>query len=129
MLYIKRDILASSTYSFCNGKSVSKDIENIQEIIAEFKVFKGESRRNEIICNMIQNSISLWKDELETVVENNKNTCSIEKSYYWLRYDGFKKIISMNPHEHLDLFFKMKRDIFLLTIYNVCVVMLAYIQR
>ena len=40
MLYIKRDILASSTYSFCNGKSVSKDIENIKEIIAEFKVFK-----------------------------------------------------------------------------------------
>ena len=33
MLYIK-DILTSNTYSFCNVKSVSKDIENTMDIIA-----------------------------------------------------------------------------------------------
>ena len=30
MLYIKRDIIAFNAYSFCNGKSVSKYIENIE---------------------------------------------------------------------------------------------------
>ena len=42
MLYIKREIITSSTYSLCTGDSVSKDIEIIKEILAEFKVFKEE---------------------------------------------------------------------------------------
>ena len=40
ILYIKREILASSTYSFCTGKPVSNYIENIKDRISEFKVFK-----------------------------------------------------------------------------------------
>ena len=42
MLYIKRDILESRAYYFCNWKSVSKYIENIKERIAKFKVIKEE---------------------------------------------------------------------------------------
>ena len=45
MLYIERDIIASSTYYFCTGKSVSKDIEDITKIIAELKVFKEEFKK------------------------------------------------------------------------------------
>ena len=42
MLYIKRDILASSTYYFCTGKQLSKYIKNTKERISEFKLFREE---------------------------------------------------------------------------------------
>ena len=42
MLYIKRDILISRTYSFCTGESVSKYIKNIKDRIAEFEEIKEE---------------------------------------------------------------------------------------
>ena len=40
MLWIKREIIASITYYFCTGKSVSKAIENINEILAVLKISK-----------------------------------------------------------------------------------------
>ena len=40
MLYIKKYILALSTYYFITGRSVSKVIENIKERIADFRYFK-----------------------------------------------------------------------------------------
>ena len=55
--FLKKDILASITYYFCTGKSVSKEMENIKERIADFTAFKEELGRNEIICNNIQTSI------------------------------------------------------------------------
>ena len=61
MLYIKKDIIALSTYSFINGKSVLKEMEHIKERIADFGPFKEEVEINEIIFNNIQKSISLWK--------------------------------------------------------------------
>ena len=58
---------------------------------------------NEIICNKIQTSISLWKEDLETVIENIKRLCSSEtNSYHWLIFDGLKSITSMNPYENLE---------------------------
>ena len=91
MLYIKKDIIESRTYSFCTCKLVSKDIINIDDRIADFKVFKEEFVNNEIICTKIQNSISLWEECLETVIENNEKTCSNENnSYCWLIYYGLK---------------------------------------
>ena len=63
MLYICIDILASNIYYFCTGKSLSKDVENIKEIISKFKVFKEQFEKNETMCNVIHHSISLWKDE------------------------------------------------------------------
>ena len=78
-------------------------MEHIKERIADFEDFKEEARRIEITCNTIQTNISLWKDYLETVIENNERLCSSEtKSYYWLSFDGLKSIISMNPDEHLE---------------------------
>ena len=68
MLYIKKDIIASSTYYFSTGKSVSKDTEHIKERIADFGSFKEEVGMNKIICNKIQTSISLWKEYLETLI-------------------------------------------------------------
>ena len=42
------------------------------------------------------------KGVFETVIENNERLCLSEtNSYYWLRFDGLKSIISMNPYEHL----------------------------
>ena len=82
MVYTNRYILESSTTSFCIGKPVSKDIENIKERIAGFKVFKEEFGKNETIFTVIRNEILLWKDKLETAIENNGKTSSIEKSYY-----------------------------------------------
>ena len=109
MVYIKKEILASITYSFFTGKSVSKDIENIKERKVNSTVFKEEFGENEIICNKIQTSISLWKEHLEKFIENNKKTCYGKKYYYWLGYDGLKTIISMNPCDRLG-FFKNNRE-------------------
>ena len=91
LLYIKRYILLSIPYYFYIGISVPKYIENINKIIAELK-FSKISLKNEIIYNVIQTSILLWKNK-ETVILNNEKTCSSEKSsYYWLRYDGIKTL-------------------------------------
>ena len=46
-------------------------MEHIKEILAYFVAFKEEVGMNEIIYNKIQKSISLWKEDLETVIENN----------------------------------------------------------
>ena len=101
-LYIRKYILALRTYYFITGKSVSKDMEHIKERIADLGAFKEEVRMNKITCNKIQKSISLWKDYLETVIENNERLCSSEtNSYYWLIFDGLKSIISTNPYDHL----------------------------
>ena len=43
MLYIKKYILALSTYYFITGRSVSKVIENIKERIADFRYFKEKN--------------------------------------------------------------------------------------
>ena len=69
ILCIKKGILASSAYSFITGKSVSKDIENIKERIADIRDFKEEVGMNKIICIKIQTNISLWKEDLETVIK------------------------------------------------------------
>ena len=91
ILYIRKDILALRTYYFITGKLVSKEMEHIKERIADFGAFKEEERMNEITCDKIQTNISLWKDYLETVIENNERLCSSEtNSYYWLIFDGLK---------------------------------------
>ena len=91
MLYIRKDILALIAYYFITRESVSKDIEHIKERTADFRAFKEEVRMNEITCNTIQTSISLWKKCLNTVIENNESLCSSEtNSYYWLSFDGLK---------------------------------------
>ena len=64
MLYIRREIIASSTYYIITGKSVSKEIEQIKERIADFGAFKEYVGINKIICNKIQTIISLWKEDL-----------------------------------------------------------------
>ena len=46
-------------------------MEHIKERIADFRAIKEEARGIEITCNTIQKSISLWKDYLETMIENN----------------------------------------------------------
>ena len=103
MVYIKKDILASSTYSFITGKSVSKENEPIKESISDFGAFEEEMGMNEMICNKIQISISLCKEDLETVTEKNDLFCSSKiNSYYWLSFYRLKTIISMNPYDHLE---------------------------
>ena len=52
-------------------------------------------------CNTIQSSISLWKEYLEDIFENNQWSDGIESdSHHWLSLDGLKSITSMNPYEH-----------------------------
>ena len=63
-LYIRTYILAVRTYWYITGKSLSKYMEHIKEIIAGFRAFKEESRGIKITCNTIQTSISLWNDFL-----------------------------------------------------------------
>ena len=74
-------------------------MEHILEKKADFEAFKNEEKGIERTCNTIQSSISLWKEYLETMIENNQWLC--ESSYYWLSLDGLKSIISMKPYEHL----------------------------
>ena len=70
MLYIKKEVLESSTYSFITRKSASKNTEHNKDRIADLRAFKEEVGINGMIRNNIQISISLWKKELETVMEN-----------------------------------------------------------
>ena len=103
MLYFRKGILALITYYFITGKSVSKYMEHIKERISDFGAFKEEARMIKITCSTIQTSISLRKEYLETVIENNERLCSSEsKYYYWLSFDGLKPIISINPVEYLE---------------------------
>ena len=53
-------------------------MEHIKEKIADSTSFKEECGRNEIMCNKIQASISLWKEDLETVIENNKKVVQVK---------------------------------------------------
>ena len=78
-------------------------MEHIKERIDDLGAFKEKARGVKITCNKIQKGISLWKEYLETVIENNERLYSSEtNSYYWLSFDGLKVIISMNPVEHLE---------------------------
>ena len=66
-------------------------MEHIKERIADFGAFKEEARGIEITCNTIQTIFSLWKEYLETMIENNEWLCSSESNYYyWLSFDGIK---------------------------------------
>ena len=71
ILYIRKDILALITYSFTRLKSVSQEMEQLNQRIADFRAFKEEAGIKEIICNKIQTSILLRKEYLETVILNN----------------------------------------------------------
>ena len=62
MFYIRKDILSLRTYYFIMGNSVSKKMERIQERTADFRAFKEDVRMNEITCNKIQTSISLYRE-------------------------------------------------------------------
>ena len=42
--------------------------EHIRERIADFGAFNEEVEINEMICNKIQTSTLLWKEDLETVI-------------------------------------------------------------
>ena len=67
-------------------------MEHIKERIADFGDFKENMGMKICTCNKIQTGISLWKDDLETVIENNESLCSSEtNSYYWLSFDGLNE--------------------------------------
>ena len=53
MLYIKKDVLESSTKYFYTGKSESKENENIKERITDFKYSKEEFGKYKTKCNVI----------------------------------------------------------------------------
>ena len=72
MVYIRKDILSVINYCFMTGNSTSKDMEHTKKRIADFGAFKEEARGFEIKCNTIQKSISLWKEYLKTMMENNQ---------------------------------------------------------
>ena len=57
-------------------------MEHIQEIIGYFGVFKEEVGENEIIFNKIWKSNLLWKEDLETMIENIERLCSSETNSY-----------------------------------------------
>ena len=102
MIYNRKDILSVRTHSFITGKSKSKDMEHIKERIADFGDFKEEAKGIKITCNTIQTPILLWKEYLETVIENNELLCASESNYYyWLSLDGLKSIISIHPYGHI----------------------------
>ena len=65
MLYILKKIPEVITYYFITGKSVSKDMEHIKEIIAVFGTFKEEARGIKITYNTILKVFnygrSIWK--------------------------------------------------------------------
>ena len=98
MLCIRTYILSLRIYYFITGKSVSEYMEHIKGRIADFRAFKEEARMIEITCNTIQTSISLWKEYLETVIENIERLYSGEtNSYYWMSFNGIKSTLIFSP--------------------------------
>ena len=91
-------------------------MEHILERKADFESFKNGAQVIEITCNTIQSSISLRKEYLETMMENNQWLCEIESdSHHWLSLDGLKPIISMKPYEHFlseELRTRKKKSVF-----------------
>ena len=61
IVYNRKYILVLRTYYFITGELVPKEMEHIEERIADFVAFKAEVIMNKITCNTIQKSISLWK--------------------------------------------------------------------
>ena len=116
MIYIRKDILAVRTYSFITGISRTKSMEHFLERKADFESFKNGSQVIERTCNTIQSSISLWKEYVENMMENNQWLCESESdSYHWLSLDELKSIISMSPYENFlseELRTKKKTSIF-----------------
>ena len=100
MIYIRKDILTVIKYTI-TGMSRTKKMEHILQREDDFESFKNGAQVIERTCNTIQSSISLWKEYLETMMENNLCLCESESdSHNWLSLDGLKSIISMNPYEH-----------------------------
>ena len=82
--------------------SRKKDMEHILERKNDFESFKNKAQGIETTCYTIQSSISLWKENLADIFENNKWSDQYSSNtYHWLCLDGLKSIISMNPYEHL----------------------------
>ena len=76
-------------------------MKHILERKSDFEAFKNGAQLIEKTCNTIQSSISLWKEYLETMMENNQWLCESESDlHHWLSLDGLKSIIPMNPYEH-----------------------------
>ena len=106
-------------------------MEHILERKADFESFKNGSQVIERTCNTIQSSISLWKEYLENMMENNQSLCESESdSYHWLSLDGLKSIISMNPYEYFpsEELRTKKKSQFLLTTNRTYVNMVSFIQ-
>ena len=101
VIYIRKNILGVRTYLFINGMSRKNNMEHILERKADFESFKNGAQVIERTCNTIQSSISLWKEFLEDIYENNQWSDEIESDlHHWLSLDGLKSIISMNPYEN-----------------------------
>ena len=83
-----------------------------------------------MIRNKIQTSISLRKEDLENVVENNGKTLLNENnSYFLLSYDGHKKFIPTKYYDHLESEqARIEKSIFLLIIINAYVNIVSCIQ-
>ena len=72
MICIRKNILRVRTNSSINGMSRKKDMEHILERKADFESFKNGAQVIERTCNTIQSSISLWREYLEDIFENNQ---------------------------------------------------------
>ena len=57
-------------------------MEYVLERKADFESFKNEAQVIERTCNMIQSIISLWKEYLEDIFENNQWSDEIESNSY-----------------------------------------------
>ena len=77
-------------------------MEHILERKDDFESIKNKAQEIERTCYTIQSSISLWKENLADIFENNQwSDQYFSYTHNWLSLDGLKSIISMNPYEHL----------------------------
>ena len=73
----------------------------MKKVIDEKKMFKSEIMVRKEVNNEIQRSISLIKYELQSFIEKNIWEGSKKGKSYWLRADGLKLFLTMNPMEKL----------------------------
>ena len=78
ILNIKETFLYPEHTIFVLGNRFSKILKILRREQPNLK-FSNKSLKDEIICNVIQTNILLWRDELETVIENTERNSLSEK--------------------------------------------------
>ena len=82
--------------------SISKEIEHIKERIDSLHSSKNILEEIKLCATIFILAFHCGRRIWKLLFKIKKNCLSEEKYYYWLSHYGLKKVISMNPYDHLE---------------------------